>query len=1059
MRVLYYTLLSKAVSSKAETKGHKRVNSRDFPVASQQLQLSILSKLKTCFFRIKFDSGELDYLGREFEAVSGYQGADFSNHKELVETVALDAGKYMDQFRDKLSYADEWDIDFQICHRSGEIRWLNSRGIRSEDADGELWLEGVLTDVTERKADDQLAMVYGTALTRSTSEVIIVDVGRLQVIYANHASLKNLGYSLSELQALPIEELSPENNQERMKRHFNYLLKKKRHRSDYYDVELQRKDESRYPMKAFSFLDLGERDLMVTIGMDQTEQHKAKYLLEETRDRFLRALDGSDTMVWDWDLTTGNYYRSGSIHLWLGLKDVTREGDPNELVMKRIHPDDQESFDKLMRETVINGSRFRTEIRLMHEDGSPVWVQSQGKAIVDKNGRTVRMSGTTININEKKLAEKKLKETADTLATVLNSVADGIVTLNGDGSIQAANPVAAKLLQSSEEALVGEQLSELISLDDHPNPNWKALATGQRLPGRISRLGNTIAIELAISGSELRRNRLYTVVIHDMTDIRRFTDELKQAKEKAEKAAQAKSDFLATMSHEIRTPLNGILGMTQLLLDEDLESREKELATIIYSSGETLLTIINDVLDLSKIAAGKLDLEQEEFDLRIAIKEVMELLNSKVAEKNLKFHVDYPLCLPHRLVGDLGRVRQVLMNLLGNAIKFTEHGYIELVVEDRGTTENQARLRIHVNDTGIGIDETVQEKIFEAFSQADASTTRKYGGTGLGLAISKNLVERMGGSIGVQSTAEGGCNFWVDLNLPVCDKPILEKLQLRFVRQRTLVQVRDPKERELLCKMLVELEMDVSTFDDVDGVLGEAVASSEPTVVILDETDSGHELPSLRKLRAENRGLTFIQLTSLHAVKYKHQGEYEVQGFVSKPVYRINLVDVLAYTLLNVNQRKASEIPKISSVDVDEESMELRILLAEDNVVNQKVAVHMLSRLGCRVDVAADGEEAIRMWSTLPYDLIFMDCQMPKLDGFEATRMIRQREVEKHLQTTPIIAMTANAMKGDKEACLAAGMDDYTSKPIHRDELREVLSRWRSAKRDVGEDESRSRAS
>lgn len=726
--------------------------------------------------------------------------------------------------------------------------------------------------------------------------------------------------------------------------------------------------------------------------------------------------------------------------------------------MKRIHPDDQDSFDKLMRETIINGSRFRTEIRLIHEDGSAVWVQSQGKAIVDASGRTVRMSGTTININDKKLAEKKLQETADMLTTVLNSVADGIVTLNGDGAIQAANPVAVKLLQSGEETLLGEQLRELITLDDHQQPNWKALATGQALPGRIVREGKNIPIEVAISRSELRRNKLYTVVIHDMTDVRRFTDELKRAKEKAEKAAQAKSDFLATMSHEIRTPLNGILGMTQLLLDEDLESREKELATIIFSSGETLLTIINDVLDLSKIAAGKLELEHEEFDLRIAIKEVMGLLNSKVVEKNLKFHADYPLCLPHRLVGDLGRVRQVLMNLLGNAIKFTEQGYIELVVEDRGSTETGARLRIHVNDTGIGIDESNQAKIFEAFSQADASTTRKYGGTGLGLAISKNLVERMGGSIGVQSNAEGGCDFWFDLNLAACEKPILEKLQLRYVRQRTLVQVRDPKERQLLCKMLVELEMDVSTFDDVDSTLAAAAASTESTVVILDELDAGHELASLRKLRAANRELVFIQLTSLHAVKHKQQGELEVQGFVSKPVYRINLVDVLASALLDVDPRKAHEVLKSSTADVEEEPMELRVLLAEDNVVNQKVAVHMLSKLGCRVDFAADGEEAVRMWSTLPYDVVFMDCQMPKLDGFEATRMIRQREADKLLQSTPIIAMTANAMKGDKEACLAAGMDDYTSKPIHREELREVLSRWRCAKRNIEAKESRSSA-
>ncbi len=1022
-----------------------RVNSQDFSVTSQQLRLSILGKLKSCIFRIHDESGNLDFLGTEFEQLSGYEPDQFSNHNELINAIASDAQKYFDQIAARLTNSDDWDIDFQICHHAGGTRWLNSRGVRSTDAQGVMWLEGVLNDVTERKASDQMATVYGTALMRSNSEVIIFDVDSHQVVFANPAALNNLGYSLPELQSLSVQEFSPGNNHERVRRHFDYLKSRDDYRSDFYDLEMARKSGSRYQLKAFSCLDLGERDLLITIGMDQSEQLLARYVLEETRNRFIRALDGSDTMVWDWDLNNGQYYRSGSVHQWLG-KDVSiMEGNAADVVMQHIHPDDRERFSNLMRETIINGSRFRGEFRLMHEDGESVWVQSQGKAIVDENGRTVRLSGTTVNINDKKLAEKKLQETADTLTTVLNSVADGIVTLNGKGQVQAVNPVAGRLLQSSEGKLRGKRLSKLIALDDHEHPDWKKLATGNALPGSIILGNNTIPVEVAIVRSELRQDRLYTVMIHDMTETKRLMDELKRAKVKAEKAAQAKSDFLATMSHEIRTPLNGILGMTQLLLDEDLDNREKELATIIYSSGETLLTIINDVLDLSKIAAGKLDLEHLEFDLRVAIKEVMDLLNSKAVEKDLSFFVDYPIGLPHQLIGDLGRVRQVLMNLLGNAIKFTEHGFIEVVIEDRGCTENEARLRVHVNDTGIGLDQSIQASIFEAFAQADASTTRKYGGTGLGLAISKNLVEHMGGDIGVDTNAEGGCSFWFDLNLTTGAQPIAEKLLVRYVGQRTLVYVRDSKESDLLCRMLRELEMQVLVFKDTGSILREAAESKEPTLVILDEPDSEQSVPALGELRAENQQLTFLQLTSLYAVKRKQKSDSEVHGFLSKPVYRLNLLNVLASIFLDNKQSSDIVITDASPEATQADAIELRILLAEDNVVNQKVAVHMLAKLGCRVDVAADGEEAVRMWSTFPYDIVFMDCQMPKLDGFEATRLIRQAESEKRLPATPIIAMTANAMKGDRQACLAAGMDDYTSKPIRKEELCDVLTRWRPA--------------
>ena len=311
----------------------------------------------------------------------------------------------------------------------------------------------------------------------------------------------------------------------------------------------------------------------------------------------------------------------------------------------------------------------------------------------------------------------------------------------------------------------------------------------------------------------------------------------------------------------------------------------------------------------------------------------------------------------------------------------------------------------------------------------------------------------------MESSASGGCSFWFDLNLTPGDPPIDEKLKVRYVQQRTLVYVRETKERELLCKMLEELEMDVHAFNDIESILAAAATSQEPTLVILDEPDSEHDFPSLRQLREKNKLLTFLQLTSLYAVKHKLQSKFEVQGFLSKPVYRLNITKVLASILLDGSQLKSDAIADSAAIEAIDQNIDLRILLAEDNVVNQKVAVHMLAKLGCKIDVAADGEEAVRMWSTLPYDLIFMDCQMPKLDGFEATRVIREQESEKSLPAIPIIAMTANAMKGDREACLAAGMDDYTTKPIQKEELRKLLSHWRPSESGSREADRRPRAS
>ncbi|MCE3224574.1 MAG: putative Histidine kinase [Nitrospira sp.] len=567
---------------------------------------------------------------------------------------------------------------------------------------------------------------------------------------------------------------------------------------------------------------------------------------------------------------------------------------------------------------------------------------------------------------------------------------------------------------------------------------------------------------LALGKDITQRKETEAALLKAARELERKNIELGRARDEALHAVRLKADFLATMSHEIRTPMNAIIGMTGLLLDTPLTPEQHECADTVRRSSDALLTLVNDILDFSKIEAGKLQFEYLAFDLRTTIEDTLELLAEQAHSKGLELIGLVDAVVPLAVHGDPGRLRQILVNLVGNAIKFTSTGEVFLHVT-RESAAGPHLLRFTITDTGIGIPEPVQAKLFQAFSQADSSTTRHYGGSGLGLAICRRLVSQMRGQIGVESRPGEGSTFWFTAQLPEtalnAPSPTLPRAQLRG--QRLLLVDSNRTAVHALHQQLVPYGMDCAAATNgpqACEMARAAAANQRPFDLALIEL----HLPDMdgfetaRRLK-DDPLLAAIRVVILTTVGRRGDGPTTqaagIDAYLTKPLRHAQLLDCLCRLVNGAPAVRASEHVSTTSLITRPRPAEAhtsrvtRVLVAEDNPVNQKVASKMLEKLGCLVDVVANGKEAVAAHERAPYPLIFMDCQMPEMDGFEATALIRTMEgASTH---TPIVAMTANAMKGDRETCLAAGMDDYVAKPIRPKDLQTVLDVWLSKRNDT----------
>jgi PAS domain S-box-containing protein len=616
-----------------------------------------------------------------------------------------------------------------------------------------------------------------------------------------------------------------------------------------------------------------------------------------------------------------------------------------------------------------------------------------------------------------------------------------------DGSIIYANDRFCAISGHSPVELLGRN-HRILKSGQHPDSfyaeMWATISRGEIWEGEICNrkkdgsfywVKSTVVPFLDESGQP----RQYIAIRTDITARKAVETELIAKRAEAEAASRAKSDFLANMSHEIRTPMNGIIGMTDLALDADSEVERHEYMSIVKNSAESLLGILNDILDFSKIEANKLMLERVGFELRQAVSETLKILGPRARQKGIELICDIADDVPQHVLGDPTRLRQVLINLVGNAIKFTNQGEIVVSLAVEACNDATTSVQVAVRDSGIGIAADQLDSIFEAFSQADASTTRQYGGTGLGLSISSRLVELMGGHMSVDSEVGKGSTFQFTVVLGVDTKPQMPLATEHLAGKRVLVVDDNAVNRTIFLRQLKRWGMQaVAAGSSAEARMLFGQLECQPDLVLLDQ-----HMPEMDglSLAAWMRGQPHLQTTPvliLSSGPLKDDAErvrgLQLCGYLGKPFID---VDLLAAVKRALGVAEGAAVPNrpVGAQARAAESV-LDVLLVEDNLINQQLAIRLLRKWGHRVALAVDGQEAVdRLCGGERYDIVLMDMQMPVMGGIEATRLIRAHEAEHGQARVPIMAMTANAMQGDRELCLAAGMDDYLSKPINQVEL------------------------
>jgi PAS domain S-box-containing protein len=813
----------------------------------------------------------------------------------------------------------------------------------------------------------------------------------------------------------------------------------------------------KFPMRATN-----GRKLIGGVGIDITKQQVAERALREREAEFRDLFDDAPVAYHELDndnrITRVNQtelamlgYKAGEM-VGRSVKDFIVEETTGEEAHAHVSGESQlEATQRTFRK----------------KDGGKIPVLMRHRLIAGSNGEVRGMRSTLQDISALKHVEQELRTAEEKYRSIFENAIEGIFQTTPEGRFQSANPALASIYGYATPQEMIRQLSD-IKTQLYVDPNRRAQFVQQieaegEVTGFVSQVfrqdGSVIWISehARVVRGERGRVLYYEGTVEDITARRETEEAVARARDAALESARLKSEFLANMSHEIRTPMNGIIGMTGLLMDTEMTPKQRDFAQTIQQSADSLLHILNDILDFSKIEAGMMVFEDIDFDLPGAVEGSVDVLGERAASKKVELVTLVHSDVPYALRGDPGRLRQVVTNLVGNAVKFTSSGEVFIRARKAEETWNDVIVRFEVTDTGIGIAPEAQAKLFHAFVQADGSTTRKYGGTGLGLAICKQLVTQMGGEIGVQSNPGQGSIFWFTAKFakqfPGNTTPFVRKASL----QNRRVLVVDDNEsmrtsiQHVLASWGVDQYMAAGGEAALDFMRREAALGRAPEIVLMDLTMPRMDgLMLARAIKTDPRiaQARLIMMTTLDRrddmESFRDSG---VDAYLSKPMKQKALLDSLEAVLASQDEPRAimsglmvmGSGTGISSGN-DGAHKRLRILIAEDNIVNQKVALNQLDRMGYMADAVENGRMAVDALQKHEYDIVFMDCQMPELDGYAATQEIRRREGTS--QHTWIVAMTAHSLEGDREKCLAAGMDDYVSKPVKRESVKAAIDRY-----------------
>jgi PAS domain S-box-containing protein len=1013
---------------------------------------------------VVFDKKKTDILG--------YNAQDFKHYMDFVNLLhPEDSEKAMDAMRDHFSgKAKNYEVEYRIMTRPGIYKWFHDIGsITDRDDQGNpVKIAGIVIDITGRKQAESQMTAFSAVVENSDNIIVVKDLD-LRVIATNKAFAKAAGKSgVNELIGktdAEIFNLSPDTEPVKT------YMDDDRHAQSLKQGEFITREEQvivpdgppltvltkKYPIFSKSGQLIGTGN----ITTDISERKEAEEALQDSRELFLSSIEA---LSYPFAIINAESYEIEFANSAFGGVEVLG-GKCYSVSHKRETPCNDE--DHPCPITLLKENGRPATVHHVHQNvnGEPRYLEINAYPIYDKKGKLIRLAESAIDITERKLAEEKLNEKTSFLSTLMETSPVGITTVDAEGNITYANSRAEQILGIQKDNITSRKYNA---------PDWESTDTdGNRLPDEnqpfyiVKTTGKSVfniqhgikwpdgrSVILSVNASPIINNEGkfsgMVASIEDITSQKLAEDALAIAKNQAEAASRAKSEFLANMSHEIRTPLNGVIGFTDLLKNTPLTPLQQQYIDNVNVSANTLLEIINDVLDFSKIEAGMLELETVKTDMVELLEKSVDIVKFAAAKKDLELLIDIDPSMPRFAFADPVRLKQILANLLGNAVKFTEKGEIELKVIYESLEDESGKISLSVRDTGIGISETEKEKLFKAFSQADSSTTRKFGGTGLGLIISDMIAKKMGSRINMRSTPGEGTTFYFDLITGFEDGEKHDATQIESVK-RCLIIDDNFNNRLILEQMLSQWKIRCESCENGLEAFKLLKQSEAFDVIIcdyhmpyLDGLETIRMIREKLKLSSEKQPVILLHSSSEDAEMHRKCEETGVLFRLTKPVKSSNLFTYLS-NLHNPDKFLLKQIKETDTIRTAAEHSlpKMRILIAEDEPINMQLIESLINSIlpGSEILEAANGLEAVKQYKTSQPDMVFMDVQMPHLDGLDATAQIRAIEAStgKHV---PVIALTAGALKEEQEKCFAAGMDDFVTKPLEFEIIKSVLLKY-----------------